>query len=88
MSGFYEVCAEELFHVHPDPVILELNNLQNQLKEKDRELGAALSEVKALKATEVLKDRALEELGNEFQRLEGKLKMENLLEQKNLDIKD
>ncbi|MCD7452052.1 hypothetical protein HAX54_014892 [Datura stramonium] len=88
MSGFYEVCAEELFHVHPDPVILELNNLQNQLKEKDRELGAALSEVKALKATEVLKDRALEELGNEFQRLEGKLKIgENLLEQKNLDIK-
>ncbi|CAN4089975.1 unnamed protein product [Withania somnifera] len=85
MSGIYEVCGEELF---PDPVILELNNLQNQLKEKDRELGAALSEIKALKATEVLKDKALEELGNEFQRLEGKLKIdENLLEQKKLDIK-
>ncbi|KAK4371552.1 hypothetical protein RND71_011027 [Anisodus tanguticus] len=88
MSGFYEVCADELFHIHPDPVILELNNLQNQLKEKDRELGAAQSEIKGLKATEVLKDKALEELGNEFQRLEGKLKIgETLLEQKNLDIK-
>ncbi|PHU16825.1 Microtubule-associated protein 70-1, partial [Capsicum chinense] len=88
MSSFYEVCTEELFHVHSDPVILELNHLQNQLKEKDRELGAALSEIKALKATEVLKDKALEELGNEFQRLEGKLKIvENLLEQKNLDMK-
>ncbi|XP_055801438.1 microtubule-associated protein 70-5-like [Solanum dulcamara] len=88
MSGFYEVCGEELFNVHPDPVILELNNLQNQLKEKDRELGVALSEIKALKATEVLKDKALEELGNEFQRLEEKLKIgENVLEQKNLDMK-
>ncbi|KAJ8565033.1 hypothetical protein K7X08_001493 [Anisodus acutangulus] len=88
MSGFYEVCAEEIFHVHPDPVILELNNLHNQLKEKDRALGAAQSEIKASKATEVLKEKALEELGNEFQRLEGKLKIgETLLEQKNLDIK-
>lgn len=88
MSGFYEVCGEELFHVHPDPLILELNNLQNQLKEKDRELGVAVSEIKALKASEVLKDKALEELGNEFQRLEGKLKIgENVVEQKNLDIK-
>ncbi|XP_060186677.1 microtubule-associated protein 70-5-like [Lycium barbarum] len=88
MSGFYEVCAEELFHVHPDPVILELNNLRNQLKEKDRELGAARSEIKALKATEVLKDKALGELRSEFQKLEGRLKIgETLLEQKNLDIK-
>ncbi|OIT05742.1 PREDICTED: microtubule-associated protein 70-5-like [Nicotiana attenuata] len=88
MSGIYELGIEEYFLAHPDPVILEINNLQNQLKEKDRELGAAQSEIKALKATEVLKDKALEELGNEFQRLEGKLKIsETLVEQKNLDIK-
>lgn len=30
--------------------------------EKDRELGAAVSEIKALKASEVLKDKALEEV--------------------------
>ncbi|OIT37229.1 microtubule-associated protein 70-5 [Nicotiana attenuata] len=72
-----------------DPLIFELNSLHNQLKEKNRELGAAQSEIKALKATDVLKDKALEELGSKVQRLEEKLKInENLVEQKNLDIKN
>ncbi|XP_057961008.1 microtubule-associated protein 70-5 [Malania oleifera] len=71
-----------------DPVVLELNRLQNRLKEKERELGAAHSEIKALKATEVLKDKAIEELRNEVNKLDEKLRVaENLLEKKNLEVK-
>nr|XP_016511567.1 PREDICTED: microtubule-associated protein 70-5-like [Nicotiana tabacum] len=87
MAGFDEVVGGEEHFL--DPVIFELNSLHNQLKEKNRELGAAQSEIKALKATEVLKDKALEELWSKVQRLEEKLKInENLIEQKNLDIKN
>ncbi|XP_015057831.1 microtubule-associated protein 70-5-like [Solanum pennellii] len=91
MAGFDEFRDEEHYFVghHSDVVIFELNSLQNQLKEKDRELGAAQSEIKALKATDTLKDKALEELGSKFQKLEEKMKIsENLLEHKNLDIKN
>ncbi|KAJ8526212.1 hypothetical protein K7X08_028689 [Anisodus acutangulus] len=91
MVGFDVFGDEEHYFPghHTDAVIFELNSLQNQLKEKDRELGAAQSEIKALKATDALKDKALEELGSKVQRLEEKLKTnENLLEQKNLDIKN
>nr|XP_048317773.1 microtubule-associated protein 70-5-like isoform X2 [Ziziphus jujuba var. spinosa] len=57
-------------------------------KEKDRELGVAQGEIKGLRATEVLKDKALEELRNEVQKLDEKLGVtENLLEHKNLEIK-
>ncbi|XP_060186458.1 microtubule-associated protein 70-5-like [Lycium barbarum] len=90
MAGFDEFGDEEHYFLghHTDAVIFELNSLQNQLKEKDRELGAAQSEIKALKATDVLKDKALEELGSKVQRLEEKLKIDDtLLEQKNLDLK-
>lgn len=34
--------------------------------EKDRELGAAQGEIKGLRATEVLKDKALEEVLKEY----------------------
>lgn len=79
---------EAIFLAHSDPFVIELDRLQNQLKEKDRELGAAHSEIKALRATQVLKDKAVEELNNETNKLDGKLKVaENLLEQKNLEIK-
>ncbi|CAN4114626.1 unnamed protein product [Withania somnifera] len=92
MAGFDEFGEENhyfLDHHSTDAVIFELNSLQNQLKDKDRELGTAQSEIKALKATDALKDKALEELGSIVQRLEEKLKIsENLLEQKNLDIKN
>ncbi|XP_004250289.1 microtubule-associated protein 70-5 [Solanum lycopersicum] len=91
MAEFDEFRDEEHYFVghHSDVVIFELNSLQNQLKEKDRELGAAQSEIKALKATDTLKDKALEELGSKVQKLEEKMKIsENLLEQKNLDIKN
>ncbi|XP_047317138.1 microtubule-associated protein 70-5 [Impatiens glandulifera] len=80
--------AEEILLNHPDPLVLELNRLQNQLKEKDRELGASLNVIKGLKGTEVLKDKAIEELANEFKKMDDKLRItENLLEQKNLEIK-
>ncbi|KAL3820833.1 hypothetical protein ACJIZ3_006738 [Penstemon smallii] len=89
MPAFIEIGVEDASVVsHPDPVVLELNRLQNQLKEKERELGKAQSEIKALRATEVLKDKAIEELGIEVKKFEEKLRAnENHLEQKNLDIK-
>ncbi|XP_026392902.1 microtubule-associated protein 70-5-like [Papaver somniferum] len=87
MVGFDESNREEPFLVSSDPVLIELNRLDNQLKEKDRELGVAHAEIKALKLTEVLRDKAVEELSNELKRLDEKLSgYENLLEQKNLEI--
>ncbi|XP_075478602.1 microtubule-associated protein 70-5-like [Primulina tabacum] len=69
------------------PVVLELNRMQNLLREKERELGKAQSEIKALRATEILKDKAVEELGSEVEMLEEKLRInESLVQQKNLDI--
>ncbi|KAG6392408.1 hypothetical protein SASPL_146626 [Salvia splendens] len=89
MPGFEVFGSEDVsFLSHTDPVVLELNRLQNQLKEKERELGKAQSEIRALRATEALKDKALEEFGCEVRRLEEKLRLNgNHLEQKNLDIK-
>lgn len=86
--GFDEFCQQGLLLAQPDPVVLELNRLQNLLTEKDRELGSAQSEIKALKASDVFKDKSLEELGNIVEKLDNKIRnTENLLEQKNLDIK-
>ncbi|KAL6990637.1 hypothetical protein U1Q18_008755, partial [Sarracenia purpurea var. burkii] len=83
MLGMEDLAGEELPLAHPDPVILELNRLQNQLKEKDRELGVAQNEIKALRSTEVLKDKAIEELTDGFNKLYEKLRFtENLLEKK------
>ncbi|XP_022877897.1 microtubule-associated protein 70-4-like [Olea europaea var. sylvestris] len=80
--------GEELSLSHPDPVVLELNRLNNLLKEKNGELKKAQCEFRALRATEVLKDKAMEQFRSEVIRLEEKLSVtENLLEQKNLDIK-
>ncbi|KGN49039.1 microtubule-associated protein 70-5 [Cucumis sativus] len=90
MVNYYEehVGREEACVVHPDPVVLELNRLHNLLSEKNRELGTARCEIKALKATEAQKDKALEELKSEVDKLDDKLRAtENLLEHKNLEIK-
>ncbi|KAK3218795.1 hypothetical protein Dsin_012765 [Dipteronia sinensis] len=95
MAGYHEELklgggggAEELSLSHPDPFVLELNRLQNQLREKDREFGVAQGEIKALRATDVLKDKAIEELRNEVFKLDEKLRVnENLVEYKNLEIK-
>lgn len=71
-----------------DPFRVEVDRLQNQLKDKDRELGDAQAEIKALKLTERLKEKAVEELTNTLGKFEEKLKTnEALLESKNLEIK-
>ncbi|KAM4131409.1 hypothetical protein ACJW30_01G174100 [Castanea mollissima] len=58
------------------------------VEEKDRELGVAQGEIKALRATEALKDKAVEELRNEVDKMEEKLLVtENILDHKNLEVK-
>ncbi|CAA0814718.1 Microtubule-associated protein 70-1 [Striga hermonthica] len=71
-----------------DPVKLELNRLENEVRDKDRELGEAQSQIKALKLSERLREKAVEELTDELAKVEEKLKLtESLLESKNLEIK-
>ncbi|KAL4587329.1 hypothetical protein LXL04_000198 [Taraxacum kok-saghyz] len=76
-------------HLHgSDPVRFELNRLENQLRDKDRELGDACTEIKSLKYHEHLKEKAVEELNDELNKVDEKLKKtESLLESKNLEIK-
>ncbi|KHN08880.1 Microtubule-associated protein 70-1 [Glycine soja] len=76
-----------LFH-GSDPVRVELTRLQNELREKDRELGDALAEIKSLRNSERLKEKGVEELTDELIKVDEKLKAaEALLESKNLEIK-
>nr|DAD35784.1 TPA_asm: hypothetical protein HUJ06_006424 [Nelumbo nucifera] len=71
-----------------DPVKVELNRLENEVRDKDRELGEAQAEIKALKLSERLREKAVEELTEELSKVEAKLKLtESLLESKNLEIK-
>ncbi|GMH20348.1 hypothetical protein Nepgr_022189 [Nepenthes gracilis] len=71
-----------------DPVKVELNRLENEVRDKERELAEAQAEIKALKLSERLRDKAVEELTEELSKVEEKLKLtENLLETKNLEIK-
>ncbi|KAK9705299.1 hypothetical protein RND81_07G046200 [Saponaria officinalis] len=71
-----------------DPVKVELNRLENEVRDKDRELGEAQAEIRALRLSERLREKAVEELTEELTKVEGKLKLtENLLESKNLEIK-
>ncbi|CAI9755230.1 unnamed protein product [Fraxinus pennsylvanica] len=71
-----------------DPVKLELNRLENEVRDKERELGDAQSKIKALKFSERLREKAVEELKEELTKVEKKLKQtESLLESKNLEIK-
>ena len=73
-----------LFH-GSDPVKVELNRLENEVRDKDRELGEAQAKIKALKLFEQLREKVVEELTEE----EEKLKLtESLLESKNLKIND
>ncbi|KAK7336456.1 hypothetical protein VNO77_16998 [Canavalia gladiata] len=76
-----------LFH-GSDPIRVELTRLQNELREKDRELGEALAEIKSLRNSERLKGKGVEELTDELDKVDEKLKAaEALLESKNLEIK-
>ncbi|KAL3632567.1 hypothetical protein CASFOL_025551 [Castilleja foliolosa] len=71
-----------------NPVRVELTRLENEVREKDRELGEAHAKIKALKSSERLKERAVEELTDELNKVDGKLKLtESQLESKNLEIK-
>lgn len=71
-----------------DPVRVELNRLENEVRVKDRELGDALAEIKSLRNSERLKEKAVEELTDELKKVDEKLKAtEALLESKNLEIK-
>ncbi|GER37191.1 microtubule-associated protein 70-2 [Striga asiatica] len=45
-----------------DPVKLELNRLENEVKDKERELGEAQSQIKALRLSERLREKAVEEV--------------------------
>ncbi|RAL48632.1 unnamed protein product [Cuscuta campestris] len=76
-----------LFH-GSDPVRLELTRLENEVRDKDRELGEANAEIKSLKYSERLREKAVEELTSELGKVDEKLKKaEALLESKNLEIK-
>ncbi|GJT55361.1 microtubule-associated protein 70-2-like protein [Tanacetum coccineum] len=44
-----------------DPVKLELNRLENEVRDKDRELSEAQAEIKALRLSERLREKAVEE---------------------------
>ncbi|KAE9607515.1 hypothetical protein Lal_00026528 [Lupinus albus] len=71
-----------------DPVKVELNRLENEVRDKDRELSEAHAEMKALKLSERLREKAVEELTEELSKVDEKLKLtESLLESKNLEIK-
>ncbi|KAL0404812.1 UNVERIFIED_CONTAM: Microtubule-associated protein 70-2 [Sesamum radiatum] len=71
-----------------DPVRVELTRLENEVREKDRELGEAHAEIKALKFSERLKEKAVEELTDELTKVDEKLKAtESQLQSKNLEIK-
>ncbi|KAI8538722.1 hypothetical protein RHMOL_Rhmol09G0126300 [Rhododendron molle] len=71
-----------------DPVKVELNRLENEVRDKDRELGEAHAEIKALRLSERLREKAVEELTEELSRVDEKLKLtESVLESKNLEIK-
>ncbi|KAJ1428652.1 Microtubule-associated protein 70 [Sesbania bispinosa] len=80
--------GEELPLVQPDPVILEIDRLQNQLIERVKELTTCQGEIKALRAAEAQKDKAIEELRNEVSKLDERLRLtEDHLKHKNLEIK-
>ncbi|XP_061990748.1 microtubule-associated protein 70-1 [Rosa rugosa] len=71
-----------------DPVKVELNRLENEVRDKDRELGEAQAQIKALKLSERAREKAVEELTDELTKVDEKLKLtESLLENKNLEIK-
>uniref|UniRef100_A0A3N7G8V3 Uncharacterized protein n=1 Tax=Populus trichocarpa TaxID=3694 RepID=A0A3N7G8V3_POPTR len=55
-----------------DPVKVELNRLENEVRDKDRELGEAQAEIKALRFSERLREKAVEELVMCFQKHFGK----------------
>ncbi|KAL0890188.1 hypothetical protein Bca101_014171 [Brassica carinata] len=71
-----------------NPFSSNTSSLQSQLKEKDKELLAAKTEIKALRTNEELKNRAFEELRENVRKLEERLRAsKNLVEQKEVEMK-
>ncbi|CAF1973852.1 hypothetical protein HID58_075412 [Brassica napus] len=71
-----------------DPVKVELNRLENEVRDKGRELGEAHAEIKALRLSERQREKAVEELTEELAKLGEKLKLtESILQSKNQEIK-
>ncbi|KAM0917940.1 hypothetical protein ACQ4PT_009336 [Festuca glaucescens] len=71
-----------------DPVRVELTRLENELRDKERELGDAHTEIRALRLSERAREKAVEELTDELERMDEKLKLtESHLENKNLEVK-
>lgn len=71
-----------------DPVRVELSRLENEVRDKERELGDANAEIKGLKNSERLKEKAVEELMEELKKMHEKLKAtEAAVESKNLEFK-
>lgn len=71
-----------------DPVMVELNRLENEVRDKDRELGEAQAEIKGLRLSDRAREKACEELTEELEKLDEKLKLtEALLDTRNLEIK-
>ncbi|KAJ3673617.1 hypothetical protein LUZ60_005609 [Juncus effusus] len=88
MGSLGEFSEKEMMVLSPsDPIVVELNRLDNHLRDKERELEQAYREIKAMKTSEALKDKALMELNNELQTQDEKLRhFESQLDQKNLEI--
>nr|ACO87662.1 myosin heavy chain [Brachypodium sylvaticum] len=71
-----------------DPVRVELTRLENDLHYKEKELGDAQAEIRALRLSERAREKAVEDLTEELAKVDGKLKLtESLLESKNLEAK-
>ncbi|VAI84861.1 unnamed protein product [Triticum turgidum subsp. durum] len=71
-----------------DPVRVELTRLENELRDKERELGEAHTEIRTLRLSERAREKAVEELTDELERMDEKLKLtEYHLDNKNLEVK-
>ncbi|KAJ3697692.1 hypothetical protein LUZ61_001397 [Rhynchospora tenuis] len=71
-----------------DPVRVELTRLENEVRDKERELAEAQAEIRALKLSDRAREKACEELTDELAKVDEKLKLtESLLETRNLEIK-
>ncbi|CAD6266560.1 unnamed protein product [Miscanthus lutarioriparius] len=71
-----------------DPVRVELTRLENELQFKEKELGDAQAEIKALRLSDRAREKAVQDLTEELAKVDEKLKLtESLLESKNLEAK-
>ncbi|XP_073397014.1 microtubule-associated protein 70-2 isoform X2 [Physcomitrium patens] len=71
-----------------DPVRLELARLENELKDKNRVLAEAQTEIKSLRQSDRQKQKAVDELSEELEKVEEKLKATVVVvEKKNLEVK-